>query len=180
MNNVHVCGQGIHNYRICAPNGRVLLHANKIGSDPAFHQRRRGAKANNSAHISRMSNNIAKNLAKFPATQTGKQLDILVNKVITNRTQAWMSWRPEYNREEAAYYAHIAQLATIAKNLRKQKLNANANAVNQQIQNATQFFFSRQAVINHIRHADQISYWKWVRNSVVPEVKKRLRIQARN
>jgi len=180
MNNVHVCGSGIHNYRICAPNGRVLLHANKIGSDPAFHQRRRGAKVNNSAHISRMSRNISKNLEKFPATQTGRQLSILVNKVINNRTRAWMSWRPEYNREEAAYYAHITGLATIAKNLRKQKLNAQANAVNRQMQNAKQVFFSRQAVVNHIRHANQISYWKWFRNSVAPEVVKKLRIHARN
>lgn len=180
MNNVHVCGHGIHNYRICAPNGRVLLHANKIGSDRAFQQRRHGAKANNSAHISRMSNNIAKNLANFPATHAGKQLNILANKVITNRTQAWMSWRPEYNREEAAYYAHIANLAAVAKNLRKQKLSAQANAVNQQMRNAKQFFLTRRGVANHIRHADQISYWKWFRNSVVPEVKKRLRIQARN
>ncbi len=180
MNNVHVCGQGIHNYRICAPNGRVLLHANRIGSDRAFQQRRHGAKANNSAHISRMSNNIAENLSNFPATRTGRQLNILVNKVIADRTQAWMSWRPEYNQEEAAYYAHIASLAAVAKNLRKQKLNAQASAVNRQIQYAKQFFLTRQAVVNHIRHANQISYWKWVRNSVVPEVKKRLRIQARN
>jgi hypothetical protein len=127
-----------------------------------------------------MSNNIAGNLSNFPATQTGRQLNILVNKVIADRTQAWMSWRPEYNREEAMYYAHIASLAAAAKNLRKQKLNAQANAVNRQIQYATKFFFARQPVVNHIRHANQISYWKWVRNSVVPEVKKRLRIQARN
>jgi hypothetical protein len=127
-----------------------------------------------------MSNNIAKNLVKFPPTSTGRQLSILVNKVINNRTGAWMSWRPSYNREEAAYYAHISGLANIAKNLRKQKLNAQATAVNQQIKRATQDFFSSRAVVNHIRHADQISYWKWIRNSVVPEVVKKLRIQARN
>jgi hypothetical protein len=107
-------------------------------------------------------------------------LGILVNKIINNRTQAWMSWRPSYNREQAEYYAYITGLANVAKNLRKQKLNAQANAVNQQIKNATRIFFSRQAVVNHIRHADQISYWKWIRNSVVPEVVKKLRIQARN
>ena len=179
MNNVHVCGSGIHNYRICAPNGRILLHMNKIGSDIAFHQRRRGEKANNSSHISRLSNNIARNLARFPPTTTGRQLSILVNKVINNRTKAWMSWRPSYNREEAEYYAHIAGLSNIAKNLRKQKLNAQAKAANQ-IKNAARVFFSRQAVVNHIRHANQISYWKWIRNSVVPEVVKKLRIQSRN
>jgi len=180
MNNVYVCGSGIHNYRICAPNGRTLLHVNKIGSNIAFHQRRRGEKANNSSHISRLSTIIARNLVRFPPATTGRQLGILVNKIINNRTQAWMSWRPSYNREQAEYYAYITGLANVAKNLRKQKLNAQANAVNQQIKNATRIFFSRQAVVNHIRHADQISYWKWIRNSVVPEVVKKLRIQARN
>ena len=183
MNHITLCGQGAHNYRLCAPNGKVLLHVNNIGSDNAFKQKMYGAKKNNRTHIVRLANNIAKRLAGFPATHTARQLNTLIEKVINNRRAKWMEHRPNYNRESTAYYAYMSTMGALYKNLKRQRTpaaNAQANAVNFQMKAATQNFLTRPHIVSHIHHSDQISYWRWIREFVLPEVTAKLRAQARH
>jgi hypothetical protein len=127
----------------------------------------------NKNHIRNLSEFIANKLKNSPSEDTGRKLNGLAARIINTRNTAYKRYNANYTREEANYKAALAAQQALVSTLKREGRTNEANQASAIQRGMTQLFLNRQ--LNHIHHLHQITYWKWIRESVLPEVRRRLR-----
>lgn len=168
---------------------KPLLTHNSISSHEVFRRRRTNPKSNTKL-VSNLAKHITDRIRNYPSEVSYRALQKMVNMVINHRITNQRMYRQEHNAELRKLEIALAN-AQETRNIAAQAvpiLHANeTNAqraerlrrINQIYRNTrsrlTNSFVNTNAVTKYINHANQISYWKWIKNSVLGQVHGRLR-----
>ena len=185
--NLH--GHQPNQYRLENALGRVVLTHNNIASHSAYSSLLNTRKYNDK--------NEARNLGEYIAQKVRNERNLgnaklkfssMVERILNHRESNQKRFQPEYLRAMETFRwrveplrAERRALSNIADKLQKRRgLTAEEKAQLRYANGRTKYLsallkqeeddYSR-AVKRWTDHQDQIRYWKWVRNRVVPQVK---------
>jgi len=147
---VHRCGTNLHGQdgmRLCTMNNRVLIRSNDIGSHPAFNTRN---KYNLAAFI-------ANRLRNHPSEDSIRKLKGMVNNVLNKRVENQRLFQAQHERNISKIKGRLAALRALPQTPQIQA-----------------FINHEMGLFTHgtsawLTHKDQIKYWRWVKNSAVPQ-----------
>ena len=159
-------------FRLVNVTGRPILTHNMISSHQAFH-RRKNAPSNSNIFKVQLAKHIVSHIRNYPARATLNNFERMTNAIINKRTHDQARYRAQYNvltqkmQENllAAYHKRSLNLLTLT-------TPQNAERINRAYRNRQQVIVNRY--INHPdmekyrNHANQIIYWRWIKNSVLP------------
>jgi iron uptake system EfeUOB component EfeO/EfeM len=170
---LYVKGRDLHGanaFRLENARGERVLTSNMIGGHPVYTSRVNQSNTTNKNHIRVLSNYIANRLRNYSSPNTKRKLQGMMNSVFNKRTSNQKGYQEQYLRDLARYKERVEPL----RNLRKFLANYNQpiNNITQQINAETAAFTA--ATERWVRHQDQIKYWRWVKNTVVPEVLRKI------
>jgi|688.fasta_scaffold39394_2 hypothetical protein len=166
-------GSGLHGaaaYRLENARGDRVLTANNIGSHPVYKARGNMSNTTNENHVKALSNYIVRRLRNHSSPNTKLKLRRMMNAVFNARSAVQGTYEQQYLRN----LNMIKQRLEPMRNLRKFLENEG-----QPVENLTQRINAETAAFTAatnkwVRHQDQIKYWRWVKNAVVPEVLRKL------
>lgn len=185
--NLYFTGAQLHGngYRLVNTQNRPVLTHNMISSHGAFMRR----KTNNQV-VTNLARNIAFRMRNYPSEVSFRALQKMVNTIINHRTTEQALYRTQHNAAmqvlqqgllNAAETHMIARQAVpiLHANETNNQRAERIRLINQQYRNRknllTNTFLNTNEVRRYINHANQISYWKWVKNSVLGKVRGHLR-----
>jgi ribonucleotide monophosphatase NagD (HAD superfamily) len=199
---LHFKGRNLHahqpnQYRLENESGRVVLTHNNISSHPVYRTRLNETKNNDKNEVHMLGAYIANKVYnELNLGNTKRKINSMVEKILNHRKTNSKPHQAEYLRAMELYRARVAPLwasqkphFNMANRLRGvinkggQLTNqgraalAEANRMNKHYKkliNAEEKLYER-AVKKWLDHQAQIQYWQWVKNRVVPEVKRLLK-----
>jgi hypothetical protein len=160
-------------FRLVNVTGTPILTHNMISSHRAFHQRKT-APSNSNIFKVQLANYIKSHIGNYPARATLTNFQQMINKILNKRTSEQARYRAQYNvmtqemQENllAAYHKRSLNLLTTPQN---------AERINRAYRNRQQVivntYINHHAMEKYRNHANQIIYWKWIKNSVLPELR---------
>jgi len=183
-------------YRLENAAGRVLLTHNNISTHPAYRNLLNPRKLNNKNEVRNLGKYIANRIyGEGNMVNTRHKITNMVEKILNHRKGKSKPYESNYlaaletfqsravplraNREP--HFKHANKLQEFVKkggtltNAQKVELR-NALRMNRyysNLLNAEEKMFEK-AVKKWVDHQHQIKYWQWVKNKVVPEVKRLL------
>lgn len=198
---VYLKGRHLHahhgnQYRLENASGTVLLTHNNIASHRAYRNLLNPSKTNNKNEMRNLGRYIANKIRnERNVGNTKRKLTSMVEKILNHRTANTKPYENEYLAALETYRARVEPLraardphfkfanklkqiikkgGTLTSTEKGQLRNANriSNHYTRLI-NAEDRLYDR-AVKRWVEHQAQIKYWKWVRNRVLPEVKRLL------
>jgi len=157
-------------FRLVNITGRPILTHNMISSHQAFH-RRKNAPSNSNIFKVQLANYIKSHIRNYPARATLNNFERMTNAILNKRTHDQARYRAQYNvltqkMQENLLAAYHNRSSKLLKNPQ------NAEQINRAYRNRQQVIVNRY--INHPdmekyrNHANQIIYWRWIKNSVLP------------
>jgi len=152
-------------------NGRTLLSSNMLGSHPVYIQRVNQSDTYNRNHVITLSQYIVNALGNHASENTIRKLDGMVGNIYNRRNTVQKGYKANYNRKFAAIQATLTQLRAERKN--RANRGQSVAALNQRIAAAEAQYTANTN--QWVRHQNQLKYWRWIRNVVLPSAKKGLR-----
>lgn len=199
---LYLRGRNLHahqpnQYRLENESGNVVLTHNNISSHPVYRSLLNTTKPNNKKEVRRLGKYIANKVwDELNIGNTKRKLNSMVEKILNHRVSNSKPYQAEHLRAMETYRARVAPLwATrrphfnMANRLTEFKnkggvlsnqgkaVLAEATRINtyyKKLINAEEKVYER-AVKKWLDHQAQIKYWKWVKDRVIPEVKRLLR-----
>jgi len=161
---------GANAYRLVNERGTPVLSSNNIGSHPIYMARVNQSNTHNRNHVNALSNYIANRLRNYSSPDTKRKLKNMANAIFNKRAGVQKGHEQNYLRKFALYKERVEPL----RNLRKFLENQNQPVANITAQINAETAAYTAATNQWVRHQNQLKYWRWVKNVVVPAVHRKL------
>ena len=171
---IYRCGSSLHGtnaFSLCTMNGRTLISSNTIASHPVYRLRVNASDTYNAEHVAMLAEYIINALRNHASENTVRKLNGMIQNIYNMRNNAQKGYKANYYRKFANIKATLTRLRAERRN--REARNLSTRNINRQISNAEAAFTANTN--QWVRHQDQIKYWRWVRNIVLPEAKKGIR-----
>ena len=180
--NVYFTGTQLHGvnkiYRLVNFTNQPLLTHNMISSHRAFKLRKERStqtRFNNHSNLANnLSNFIFSKLKNHPSETSHRALAKMVNTIINHRQTNQLMHRADYIALERDLQHLLSQVNTL------HRQNPNAKKYRNIKERVTNIFVNNPIVLRYRDHVNQISYWKWIKNSVLGRVATKLKQQRIN
>ena len=161
---------GANAYRLVNQHEATILSSNNIGSHPVYTARVNESNTYNRAHVNMLSNYIANRLRNYSSPNTKRKLKNMTNAIFNKRAEVQKGHEQNYMRKFALYKERVETLRSLRKFLENQHQPV-AN-ITSQINAETAAYTA--ATNQWVRHQNQLKYWRWVKNVVVPAVYRKI------
>ena len=173
-------------FRLVNVTEHPILTHNMVSSHPIFH-RRKNTPSNNNIHRVQLANYIVSRIRNYPARATLHEFEKMIRAIINRRTREQAQYRAQHNvltrnMENNILAASRRRLLNIQRgpeNETKQQLKERLRGINRAYRNRQEVIMNRylnhNAIKKYRNHANQIIYWKWIKNSVLQEIRPKLK-----
>jgi leucyl aminopeptidase (aminopeptidase T) len=181
---LYFTGSQLHNgsgneFRLVNITDEPILTHNMISSHHVFH-RRKNTPSNNNIFRVQLANNIVKHIRNYPARATLTNFQQMTNAIIKKRIRDQARYRAQYNvltknmqnKLSAANETRRLNRNTVPEHETNQKRTERLRRINRAYRNKqemiTNTYLNHNVIKKYRNHANQIIYWKWIQNSVLP------------
>jgi hypothetical protein len=173
-------------FRLVNVTEEPILTHNMISSHPVFHQRK-NIPSNNNIFRVQLANYIVSRIRNYPARDTLRNFQKMTNAIINKRTRAQAQYRAQYNvltknmqnKLLAANETRRLNRNTVPEHETNQKRTERLRRINRAYRNKqemiTNTYLNHNVIKKYRNHSNQIIYWKWIKNSVLQEMRPKLK-----
>jgi len=181
---LYFTGSQLHNgsgneFRLVNVTEKPILTHNMVSSHPVFH-RRKNAPSNSNIFKVQLTKHIVSHIGNYPARDTLRNFQRMTNAIINKRTHDQARYRAQYNvltknmqnKLLAANETRRLNRNTVPEHETNQKRTERLRRINRAYRNKqemiTNTYLNHNVIKKYRNHANQIIYWKWIKNSVLP------------
>jgi hypothetical protein len=170
-------------FRLVNVTEHPILTHNMVSSHPIFH-RRKNIPSNNNIHRVQLANYIVSRIKNYPAKATLHEFERMIHAIINRRTREQAQYRAQHNvltrnMQNNILAASRRRLLNIQRVPENQQRNERLRLINRAYRNRREVIANRylnhNAIKRYRNHANQIIYWKWIKNSVLQELRPKLK-----